>query len=249
MPDSVSAVPSNLPCGYPRGVSGVRSNRRDTSKESRRAQTVRDGGVRTQQRVRMSPYESAFWRRNSLIIGRRWRPGLWAGMLAAIVPSVGTGQAVDLKRVLPEPTPPLCPSAPPVSVSPSPADRAEADRLLARATELTLLGDAGAAVGLLRQAEQLNPASPDVAYRLGAAERDLGQANNAIVYYCRYLTLSPGAEDGDEVRELVSQLTPPRRASLRRSGGRALPRRCVGVGRGKCHARVRCLRGCRPDGA
>ena len=144
-----------------------------------------------------------------MITGRRWRPGLWAGLLAAMVPSVGTGQAVDLKRVLPEPTPPLCPSAPPVSVSPSPADRAEADRLLARATELTLLGDAGAAVGLLRQAEQLNPASPDVAYRLGAAERDLGQGSNAIVYYCRYLTLSPGAEDGDEVRELVSQLTPP----------------------------------------
>ena len=141
--------------------------------------------------------------------GRRWTLGLLTGLFAAFLPAVASAQAVDLKRVLPEPTPPLCPSAPPVSVSPSPADRAEADRLLARATELTLLGDTDSAVGLLRQAEQLNPASPDVAYRLAAAERELGRGSEAVVYYCRYLTLSPGAEDGDEVRELVSQLTPP----------------------------------------
>lgn len=142
-------------------------------------------------------------------IGRRWTLGCWTGLLAAILPSAAAAQAVDLKRSLPEPTPPLCPSTPPVSVSPSPADRAEADRLLARATELAILGDVETAVGLLRQAEQLNPASPDVAYRLAAAERDLGQGGEAVIYFCRYLTLLPGAEDGDEVRELVSQLTPP----------------------------------------
>ena len=130
-------------------------------------------------------------------------------VLLGLMPASAVAQTVDLKRVLPEPTPPLCPPSPPVSVSPTPADRAEAERLLARATQLTLIGDTEAAVGLLRQAEQLNPASPDVAYRLAAAERDLGQGSEAVIYFCRYLTLSPGAEDGDEVRELVSQLVPP----------------------------------------
>jgi len=132
-----------------------------------------------------------------------------AAALGLLVPATSHAQAVDLKRALPEPTPPLCPSTPPVSVSPSPADRAEAERLLARGTELTILGDVESAVGLLRQAEQLNPASPDVAYRLASAERDLGRGDEAVLYYCRYLTLSPGADDGDEVRELVSQLVPP----------------------------------------
>lgn len=137
------------------------------------------------------------------------KPSLLGFVLLASLPSTALGQTADIKRLLPEPTPPLCPPVAPVSVSPTAADRAEADRLLARGTQLTLLGDAGAAVDLLRQAEGLNPASPDVAYRLGQAERDLGRGSDAAVYYCRYLALSPGAEDGDDVRALVAQLVPP----------------------------------------
>lgn len=152
---------------------------------------------------RVAPLEDA------LNLGRAIKSSLFGLMMLAWAPLAGHGQSVSIKRTLPEPTPPLCPPTPPVSVSPTVADRAEADRLLARATQLMLLGDSEAGLNLLRQAEQLNPASPDVAYRLGAAERDMGQEGEAVIYYCRYLTLAPGAEDGDDVRELVSQLVPP----------------------------------------
>ncbi|MGI9629083.1 MAG: hypothetical protein ACR2QM_19785, partial [Longimicrobiales bacterium] len=141
----------------------------------------------------------------------RWaaKLGLLGLALLVLHPGNGLGQTVDIKRVLPAATPPLCPPTPPVSVSPSPADRAEADRLLARATQLTLLGEDESAVELLGQAAALNPASPDVAYRLGVAEREIGRSNEAVVHYCRYLTLSPGAADGDDVRALVAELVPP----------------------------------------
>lgn len=123
--------------------------------------------------------------------------------------SPGESQVVDIKRELPSSVAPICPAIPPVDVIPSAEQRAEADRLVARATQLAMVGDQETVVDLLKEAETLNPASPDVAYRLGRAAHEAGQETEAGQYYCRYLALAPGAEDGDEVRTMVAEVLPP----------------------------------------
>lgn len=137
----------------------------------------------------------------------RW--SLLAPTVLLFVASNSHAQLIDIKRELPSPVAPLCPAVPPVEVSPTADQRNEADRLVARATQLAVVGDQDMVVELLREAEGLNPASPDVAYRLGRAAHEAGNGEEAGLYYCRYLALSPGAEDGDEVRAMVEDVLPP----------------------------------------
>ena len=79
----------------------------------------------------------------------------------------------------------------------SPTRRDEAEQLAADANEAAILGDHLRARAFLREAARLDPASPLIPYRLGRLLETVGEADEAVREYCRYLALTPeGIEAG-----------------------------------------------------
>src|SRR5690606_1064246 len=99
-------------------------------------------------------------------------------------------------------------SAPAVVQPASRADsaRIHAERLAADATEAAVLGNSEAALQLLTRATTLNPSSHVISYRRARALEETGDTDEAVVEYCRYLTL-PYADDREQVEQRIEELT------------------------------------------
>lgn len=103
------------------------------------------------------------------------------------------------------------------SVGPGPGaapDPDEAREVSEAATRAALLGDRARAFELLRRASELDPSSPDVAYRRARAHDERGEEEAAIRWYCRYLALAPDGEDLSEVEGRTEALAEERSAEV-----------------------------------
>lgn len=87
------------------------------------------------------------------------------------------------------------------------AQRQEADRLAAAATQSAILGDNTAALEHLQRAAVLDPTSADISYHLARTLQELGRSAEALVAYCRYATLAGDASDIAEVHERIRTLS------------------------------------------
>ena len=104
-----------------------------------------------------------------------------------------------------------CPARPDaIPARASLAERQEAERLAAAATQAAILGDNAAALELLRRADGLDPASPEVKYHLARTLEELGRSTDALAEYCRYTALAgeaPDAPDAQDARARIEALT------------------------------------------
>jgi hypothetical protein len=91
----------------------------------------------------------------------------------------------------------------------SDADRERARGLLSEANQAAILGDDGSALELLREAAELDPEDPEIAYRLGRLLEGADEVPAAIREYCRYLLLAPEGSDAEEVDARVEALAGP----------------------------------------
>lgn len=90
----------------------------------------------------------------------------------------------------------------------SPNADAESRQLIDAAQDAALQGDHAAARDAFAKAATIVPGNARVAYYLGREHEALNDHASAVREYCRYLALSPGASDGDEVRGRIVRLTP-----------------------------------------
>jgi tetratricopeptide (TPR) repeat protein len=119
-----------------------------------------------------------------------------------------TPQPLPLKRPALTPVAVACPVFP----TPPPPVRQqvdEANRLATLGQESSLEGDHRAARDRFNQAATLNPREASLAYRLGREYEALGQREDAVRQYCRYLSLAPNASDAAQVSAQVSHLLAP----------------------------------------
>jgi tetratricopeptide (TPR) repeat protein len=134
----------------------------------------------------------------------------WLGIVASLVvapPAISGAQSLPLKRPALTPVAVACPvfPAPPTPVR---EQVAEANRLATLGQESSLEGDHRAARDLFSQAAGLDPQEASLAYRLGREEEELGQRQEAVHEYCRYLSLAPGASDAAQITGRIVQLLP-----------------------------------------
>jgi hypothetical protein len=133
---------------------------------------------------------------------------VWAG---ARIPASGQEirELPDLKREYPGSGPYVCP-APATPVDPSPDDRARAGQLASDANQAMILGDLERVDVLLGQALELDPTSPDLAYRRARVLEDLNRTEGAMREYCRAIDLgveSLGVRDSrDRIDALYAQI-------------------------------------------
>lgn len=135
--------------------------------------------------------------------------GLFAALLLVpLLPQGVDAQDLPLKRDLPPLPESPCAVLPAASEQRAPpaGRRAEAERLASQANQAAILGDHRRARTLLRDAWELDPTSPTIAYRLGRVLEDDGERSEALGPYCRYLELAPDGPDADDVRERVERI-------------------------------------------
>ena len=102
---------------------------------------------------------------------------------------------------------PVCAAAKP-AVATTAEQRQRARDLVERAQQAAIRGDTPAALVALLDAAVLDPANADLAYQLGRAYETAKDSRNAVVEYCRFLSLAPAATEAKEVVERVRTLAP-----------------------------------------
>lgn len=118
-------------------------------------------------------------------------------------------QSLSLKRTLATNAPQGCAAlVVPVANAPAGVDDAETRRLINAGQEASLQGEHVAARDAFAQAARRNPNNAIVAYYLGREHEFLSANTEAVKEYCRYLQLSPGARDKDEVQGRIVRLVP-----------------------------------------
>ncbi len=132
---------------------------------------------------------------------------LWCGVATFAVAGPVVGQDLPLKRALPAATMVACPAFP-APITPVRAQVDEANRLATLGAEAALEGDHKSARALFQQAAQLDQVDASVTYRLGREEEEMGDKPAAIREYCRYLFLSPTANDVGQIRDKLTALLP-----------------------------------------
>lgn len=128
----------------------------------------------------------------------------------AIVPTAARAQRFELKTSFAAATitgcsPVNAANAPP---RPTPTAEGEAAQLIADGQDAALQGEHATARDLFKQATALVPNNGRLAYYLGREYEALQDHANAVAAYCRYLSLTVPAPDGDEVRGRIVRLTP-----------------------------------------
>jgi tetratricopeptide (TPR) repeat protein len=101
----------------------------------------------------------------------------------------------------------------PKPVPPTPDQQAESRRLAQQGYEAALVGDHTQARDLLRRAAQLDLTSEQIAYRLGREHEEVEAPSDAVLEYCRYLSLAPKAPDAPDVRARIARLSPQQSAT------------------------------------
>lgn len=126
----------------------------------------------------------------------------------------GTGaQELPLKREVPGANPFRCPDFPPPE-APDAEERNQAARLGSDAEQAVILGDRERARDLLARATELDPSSPDLAYRYARILEELGSGREAVAWYCRVETLDPGTSDAADARSRIDELAAADRPEL-----------------------------------
>jgi tetratricopeptide (TPR) repeat protein len=121
-------------------------------------------------------------------------------LLAAVAPL--KAQSLTLKRELPGDEDFSCPALE-SSAQPSNEERTEAMRLGSNADQALILGDQERARDFLARATEMDPTSPELAYRYARVLDDMGARVQAIGYFCRAVVLGTGRDDiGDAERRL-----------------------------------------------
>lgn len=138
-------------------------------------------------------------------------------LLLLLLPATGSAQQAGALPVRPSPEPPeapACSAGPAGALAGEATDPDEARELSEAANRAALLGDRDRALELLRRASELDPSSPDVAYRRARAHDERGEGEAAIRWYCRYLELAADGEDLPEVEGRVEALAEERSAEV-----------------------------------
>lgn len=106
-------------------------------------------------------------------------------------------------------------SCPPHSTpsQPNAQRRAAARDAFAQGQEAAISGDNRAARDFFRRAAESDATDPTTAYHLARAHEVLGEVNEAIREYCRFLSLAPRAADAAEARDRLTELGPRRSQS------------------------------------
>ena len=99
-----------------------------------------------------------------------------------------TGQELPLQRDYPGSGRYECP-APVIPADPIPGDSARAGQLASGANQAMIVGDLERAETLLAQAVELDPTSPDLAYRHASVLEDVGDPAAAMLEYCRAISI------------------------------------------------------------
>lgn len=122
---------------------------------------------------------------------RSLRSCLLAGTSLAVSVCFGTplfGQELPLQRDYPGSGRYECP-APVIPVAPIPGDSARAGQLASDANQAMIVGDLERVESLLAQAVELDPTSPDLAYRHASVLEDVDEPAAAMLEYCRAIAL------------------------------------------------------------
>ncbi len=91
--------------------------------------------------------------------------------------------------------------------------RAAARDAFAQGQEAAISGDNRSARDFFRRAAEADPTDPTTAYHLARSHEALGEVNDAVREYCRFLSLAPGAADAAEARDRLTELGPRRSQS------------------------------------
>lgn len=134
-------------------------------------------------------------------------------VVSSVAPSIARAQSAAppsaLKRTALTAT--MRGSCPAVAAPRAPTNdqRRYARDLADRAQQAAIIGDSVSARDQLRQAVQLDPTDPDLAYRLARANETSGVVDDAVKEYCRFIALAPSAPESAEAREKVASLARP----------------------------------------
>ena len=129
------------------------------------------------------------------------------GLLAGVRTAAAQGLAP--KRQLASSAPQGCAALIiPIANTSASSDDAETRRLLSAGQEASLQGEHTEARDAFAQAAKRSPNNAQLAYYLGREHEFLAANTDAVREYCRYLQLSPGARDKDEVQGRIVRLVP-----------------------------------------
>ncbi len=131
---------------------------------------------------------------------------------AAALPSAVRAQQLEPKRDIGASAAASCPSSSTPS-APSAQRRAAAHDLFLQGQEAAISGETRTAADLFRRAAESDPTDATTAYHLARTHEALGEVNEAIREYCRFLSLAPRAADAQEVRQRLAELGPRRSTS------------------------------------
>ena len=107
---------------------------------------------------------------------------------------------------------PVVAAKPSCAAAPAPRPVTDAQHRAARdlaqkAQQSAILGDRIAARDQLRQAIALDPRDADLAYQSARAQESAGALDDALLEYCRFLSLAPDAPESNEARDRVAALS------------------------------------------
>jgi tetratricopeptide (TPR) repeat protein len=129
-------------------------------------------------------------------------------------------QALALKRDVPGDGGFDCPAVE-AGGTPTEEERTEARRLGASADQALILGELERAQALLQRATELDPASPDLAYRYARVLEDAGEGSEAVFQYCRTLALGRGEEEIGDAPERLRGILSTQAPGIPREGKEA----------------------------
>ncbi len=123
-------------------------------------------------------------------------------LLLPPTPCPAGAQGLTLIRELPGDEDFSCPALD-TSAQVSNEERTEAARIGSNADQALILGDQERARDLLARATEMDPTSPELAYRYARVLDDMGARVQAISHYCRALVMGGGSDEvGDAERRL-----------------------------------------------
>jgi tetratricopeptide (TPR) repeat protein len=129
----------------------------------------------------------------------------------------GTGplhaQELTLKRELPGGDGYSCPPFEP-SANPGEEERTEAGRLGLNADQALILGEMERARDLFTRATELDPTSPELAYRFARVLEELGAGSEAIGQYCRAIALGSESDELGDASTRIQSILDQERAQI-----------------------------------
>jgi tetratricopeptide (TPR) repeat protein len=135
--------------------------------------------------------------------GRSIGPLLLAALLGA---APVAAQELQLKRNDPVADPFTCPAGE-APIAPSADERRQANELASLADEAVIVGDQARAGALLARATELDPSSPELAYRRARLGEDTGDRATAVTEFCRFLEIGSDPESVADARARLGTMT------------------------------------------